>query len=319
MSSTRKRLDGFVMTTMVLLCAIWGAQQVAIKLAAPDVAPILQLGLRSGLSAALVLAYTWTRGERLSFRDGTLAPGILAGALFAAEFLFMGEGLRRTSASHMTVLVYTSPIFTAIGLHLTVRGERLGRRQWAGILLAFAGIAVAFAGGWLRDGLSARTLGGDVLGVLAGAAWGATTVVVRASRLSNAAPAKTLLYQLVVASLVLVGVGTASGEAARASFTAVAWASLLFQGIVVSFASYLAWFWLLRRYVASEVSVFSFLTPLFGVTFGVVVLGEKVDVAFGIGAALVLAGITLVSAPGLRRPPAAAVAEAAPAREASGG
>ena len=84
------------------------------------------------------------------------------------------------------------------------------------------------------------------------------------------------------------------------SFTRVAWASLLFQGVIVSFASYLAWFWLLRRYAASQVSVFSFLTPLFGVTFGVLVLGERVDLAFGVGAALVLAGITVVSAPGRR-------------------
>jgi drug/metabolite transporter (DMT)-like permease len=297
----RRDLDGFVVMTMVLLCAIWGAQQVAIKLAAHDVVPIMQVGLRSGLSAALVLLLTSIRGEKLFLRDGTLRPGLAAGALFAAEFLFVAEGLRRTSASHMAVLLYTSPIFTAVGLHFTVRSERLGRRQWLGILLAFSGIAIAFAGGWLRGSVSARMLGGDVLGVLAGAAWGATTVVVRGSALSEAPPAKTLLYQLSVACLLLVGAATASGQVAQVSLTPVAWASLLFQGVVVSFASYLAWFWLLRRYAASQVSVFSFLTPLFGVTFGVLVLGERVDVAFGLGAALVLAGITVVSAPGLRR------------------
>lgn len=311
MSSTRKDLDGFVVATMVLLCAIWGAQQVAIKLAAHDVVPIMQVGLRSGLSAALVLLLMRARGERLSLRDGTLRPGLLAGALFAAEFLFVAEGLRRTSAAHMAVLVYTSPIFTAIGLHWAVRGERLRRRQWLGILLAFSGIAVAFAGGSLRGGLSPRMLLGDALGVLAGAAWGATTVVVRGSALSDAPPAKTLLYQLAVASVLLVGAAAVSGQAAQVSLTRVAWTSLLFQGIVVSFASYLAWFWLLRRYAASQVSVFSFLTPLFGVTFGVLVLGEHVDLAFGVGAALVLAGITAVSAPAPRDRPAVPLAASA--------
>jgi drug/metabolite transporter (DMT)-like permease len=312
MSSTRKGLDGFVVATMVLLCAIWGAQQVAIKLAAHDVVPIMQVGLRSGMSAALVLLLMRARGERLSLRDGTLRPGLLAGALFAAEFLFVAEGLRRTSAAHMAVLVYTSPIFTAIGLHWTVRGERLRRQQWLGILLAFAGIAVALAGGWLRGGVSLRMLSGDALGVLAGAAWGATTVVVRGSALSDAAPSKTLLYQLAVASVLLVGAAVVSGQATQVSLTRVAWTSLLFQGVVVSFASYLAWFWLLRRYAASQVSVFSFLTPLFGVTFGVLVLDERVDVAFGAGAALVLAGITAVSAPGLRGRAAPAVRSVSP-------
>ncbi len=305
MSAGRRSLDGFAVATMVLLCALWGAQQVAIKLAAHDVAPILQVTLRSAVAAALVSLFMWARGENLSLRDGTLGPGLLAGALFAAEFVFVAEGLRRTSASHIVVLLYTSPIFTAVGLHWRVRAERLAPRQWLGILLAFAGIAVAFAGGWLGGSASVRALGGDLLGLLAGAAWGATTVVIRGSALSEAAPSKTLLYQLAVASVLLLAVAAGSGQATHLSLTGTALSSLLFQGVVVSFASYLAWFWLLRRYVATELSVFSFLTPLFGVSFGVLVLHERVDVAFGVGAALVLAGITAVSAPGLRARPRA--------------
>jgi drug/metabolite transporter (DMT)-like permease len=237
------------------------------------------------------------RREELSLRDGTLGPGLLAGALFAAEFFFVAEGLRRTFASHMAVLLYTSPVFTAIGLHFTVRAERLRRHQWLGILLAFAGISVAFGGGWLRGGVSLQMLVGDALGVLAGASWGATTIVVRASALSEAAPSKTLLYQLSVGCVLLLAAAAVSGQATQVSLTRVAWASLLFQAVVVSFASYLAWFWLLRRYLATELAVFSFMTPLFGVSFGVLVLHERVDVAFGVGAALVLTGITVVSEP----------------------
>lgn len=316
MSAARKPLDRFVVTTMVLLCAIWGAQQVAIKLAAHDVVPIMQVGLRSGISAALVGLLMCRRGEKLSLRDGTLRPGLLAGALFAAEFLFVAEGLRHTSASHMAVLIYTSPIFTAIGLHFTIRSERLGRRQWLGIGMAFAGIAAAFAGGWLHSDVSLRIMWGDLLGVLAGAAWGATTVVIRGSALSEAAPSKTLLYQLAVGCVLLLGAAVVSGQATRVSMTAVAWTSLLFQGVVVSFASYLVWFWLLRRYVASQVAVFSFMSPLFGVTFGVLVLHEPVDVFFAVGAALVLAGITVVTGPSLRR--RSVPAEAPPAFEGRG-
>lgn len=316
MSAARKPLDRFVVTTMVVLCAIWGAQQVAIKLAADDLVPIMQVGLRSGISAGLVALLMCCRGERLSLRDGTLRPGLLAGALFAAEFLFVAEGLRHTSASHMAVLIYTSPIFTAIGLHFTIRSERLVRRQWLGIAMAFAGIAAAFAGGWLHSDVSLRILWGDVLGVLAGAAWGATTVVIRGSALSEAAPSKTLLYQLAVACVLLLGAAAVSGQATGVSMTAVAWTSLLFQGVVVSFASYLVWFWLLRRYVASQVSVFSFMSPLFGVTFGVVVLHEPVDAFFAVGAALVLAGVTVVTGPSLRR--RTGPAEAPPALQGQG-
>lgn len=78
-------------------------------------------------------------------------------------------------------------------------------------------------------------------------------------------------------------------------WTPVAIASVLLQGVVVSFLSYLTWFWLLRRYLASNMAVFSFMTPLFGVTFGVLVLDEPLTLNFVIGAALVLSGIMLVS------------------------
>jgi len=302
MSSSRKPVDGLALSAMLLLCAIWGTQQVAIKLAAADVPPLVQVALRSGLSALLVGLLSWVSGERLSFRNGTWRPGLLAGALFAVEFLFVGEGLRHTHASHMAVFLYTSPVFTALGLHWLVPAERLRRLQWIGIGVAFVGILVAFGGGWLRGGVTPGMLWGDTLGLLAGLAWGATTVVVRNSALSDARPTQTLLYQLVGAFVLLFPVTLLTGQVGQVSMTGVAWASLLFQGIVVCFASYLAWFWLLRRYLASSLSVFSFMTPLFGVSAGVLVLHERADASFAVGAVLVLAGILVVSAPGLLRP-----------------
>jgi drug/metabolite transporter (DMT)-like permease len=300
MAAERRPIDGAALAQMVLLCALWGLQQVAIKVAAPDVAPVMQVALRSGLSAALVAGWARLRGERLGLLGPTLRPGLLAGALFAAEFLFVAEGLRHTSAAHMAVFLYTSPVFTALGLHFSLRAERLSRLQWLGIGVAFAGIALAFGGG---PGAGAGPAGGeallgDLLGVAAGAAWGATTVLIRRSALSEAPPSATLLYQLAVGLVLLLLAALISGQVGRVSLTPSAWASLLFQGVVVSFASYLAWFWLLRRYLASRLSVFSFMTPLFGVTFGVLLLHEPVSPAFGAGALLVLLGIALVSGAG---------------------
>jgi drug/metabolite transporter (DMT)-like permease len=295
MTAERRSIDASATGIMVLLCALWGLQQVAIKVAAPDVAPIMQVALRSGLSALLVAAWARWRGQPLHLLGPALRPGLLAGVLFAAEFLFVAEGLRRTTASHMAIFLYTSPVFTALGLHLALRSERLSRLQWTGILTAFTGIAVAFGGGILTSGAGPGALLGDLLGVAAGAAWGATTVVVRRSALSEAPPAQTLQYQLLVGFVLLLAAAALTGQAGRVVLTPIAWSSLLFQGVVISFASYLAWFWLLRRYLASRISAFSFMTPLFGVTAGVVLLGEPLTPTFGGGALLVLAGITVVS------------------------
>jgi len=302
MSQPRRPADGFLAGTMLLLCAVWGVQQVVIKVAAPDLPPLVQVGLRSGISALLVALTLRLRGEKLAGQGRTLGAGVLAGTLFAAEFLFVAEGLRHTDASHMSVFLYTAPVFTALGLHLWLPSERLSRRQWLGVSLCFLGIALAFAGGWLRAELRAEMLLGDLLGVLAGAAWGATTVVVRASRLSEAPAGLTLLYQL-ASGFVLLSLGALfSGQMGRVTMTPVAWASLLFQGVVVSFLSYLAWFALLRRYLASHLAVLSFLTPLFGVSAGALFLGERLDPLFLAGAGLVLAGIGVVMGAGRARP-----------------
>ncbi|AIR91744.1 DMT family transporter [Pseudomonas cremoricolorata] len=301
MSATRQQPDAFAFQLMMLLCLIWGSQQVLIKWAAVDIAPVMQAALRSGIAAVLVAALVCWRREWMQL-GCTWRPGLLAGGLFGLEFLFIAEGLKLTSAAHMSVFLYTAPIFTALGLHLTLPSERLRRLQWLGILLAFGGIATAFAGGVSWAELDTRMLLGDALGLLAGLAWGATTVVVRGSRLSEAPASLTLLYQLLVGFIGLLLIATLSGQVLDVRFTPMALGSVLFQGVVVSFVSYLTWFWLLRKYLASNLAVFSFITPLFGVSFGVLLLGERLTANFVLGALLVLAGVVLVSAePWVRR------------------
>ncbi|MFG0585451.1 DMT family transporter [Pseudomonas sp. zjy_9] len=295
MTAVRKGADFFLFQLMLLLCAIWGSQQVAIKLAAEDIAPMLQVALRSGIAAVLVgILLLWQRGWR-GWLGSTWLAGMLAGVLFALEFFFIALGLRYTSASHMAVFLYTAPIFSALGLHLMLPSERLRRLQWLGIALCFGGVVMAFGVGGDWSEIDADILLGDALGLCAGMAWGATTVVVRGSRLSEAPAGLTLFYQLTVAFVLLLGYALAMVDLGQVRWTPLAIGSVLLQGVVVSFFTYLAWFWLLRRYLASNMAVFSFMTPLFGVTFGVLVLDEPLTLNFIIGAALVLAGIMLVS------------------------
>lgn len=301
---TRRAPDAFAIALMVVLCATWGLQQVAIKTTNPALGPMLQAGLRSTIATLLVWGWARARGTPLFERDGTFAPGLLAGVLFAAEFICIFAGLTLTSASRMAVFLYTAPCFTALGLHAFVPGERMRRLQWCGVLVAFVGIALAFADGFLRapaPGASALAgMLGDALGVLGGVAWAATTVVVRATSLSHTSASKTLFYQLVVSAVVLLALAFLLGEQHRVHVTPLAVASLTYQAVAVAFISYLTWFWLLTRYTASRLSVFSFLTPLFGVGFGVALLGESFSPRFVFASALVLAGIVLVNAPARR-------------------
>ncbi len=287
-------VDARAAGAMALLCLTWSLQQISLKAVAGQASPMLMVALRSIVAALLLAALMRHRGEGLG-RERWRA-GVAAGALFGLEFLLVSQALLWTHASHVVVFLYTAPIFAALGLQLRLPQERLAPAQWAGIALAFAGIALAFLGGH-RGAPGAQAphpLGGDALALLAGIAWGATTVTIRCTSLAAAPATEVLLYQLLGAVGLLLPAALLTCQW-RAEFTPAVWAHLGFQSLVVSFASFLAWFWLLRRYLASQLGVFSFLTPLFGVLLGAGLLGEPLDAAFVAGGAFVLAGIARVS------------------------
>ncbi len=290
----RRPVDATAVSTMLLLCLIWGLGHVAAKLAAPGISLVLQAGIRSAIATVLLLAYVRLRGIPLFARDATLWAGLLAGVLFAGEFVFIFAGLNYTGASRMVVFVYLAPCLTALGLHFFLPSERLNAQQWAGILLAFCGVGAAFWDGLMEGRTS---LLGDAFGVIAAALWAATTVVIRTTRLSSVSAAKTLFYQLAVSTAILPVVSLMLHEPGIRDVTPLVFAAMLYQGAIVTFASYLAWFWLLTRYLAARLSVFAFLTPLFGVAAGVAILHEPLRAAFVGAVALVGAGIYLVNRP----------------------
>src|SRR6218665_3827044 len=85
----RKVADGFALQLMTVLCLVWGTQQALIKLAAPDIAPIMQAVGRSGIASVLVGLLMCWRGGWEGLRQGTLPAGLLAGFLFPLEFLLI--------------------------------------------------------------------------------------------------------------------------------------------------------------------------------------------------------------------------------------
>jgi len=295
MTLDRKPLDATAFGLMTVLCMLWGFQQVTIKVAAPDVSLVMQAGIRSIIATALLLV--WARARRIPLfdRDGTLAAGIAAGVLFATEFVFIYAGLAYTAASRMIVFIYTTPCWTALMLPFFVPVERLSARQWVGVIAAFGGIVAAFAEGFTSA--KGETFVGDLFGVIAAFLWASTIVLIRATRLARASATKTLFYQLAVSAAMLPVVSVLMGEPGVVRWTPLAVAILAFQGAIVAFASYLVWFWLLTRYLAARLSVLSFMTPLFGVLFGALLLGERITPAFLAAALLVAGGIVLVNLP----------------------
>ncbi|MEP6738913.1 MAG: DMT family transporter [Caldimonas sp.] len=298
MLERKSHLDLLATGSLVFCCFLWGLNQVAAKAAMPEIAPLWQATARSTGGALLVWLWARSRGITLFERDGTLPGGLLAGGLFAAEFFCIFIGLQFTTASRMVVFIYIAPFVVALGMPLIARSERLGVWQAAGLVLAFAGVAWAFSEGFSRPAAGPKQLLGDGLGVLAGVLWGATTLAIRGSALNHASAEKTLLYQLVVSAVLLLAGALLTGAPVPHRLSTLAWSALAFQVVVVTFASYLLWFWLIRHYPATRLASFTMLTPVFGLLLGAVLLAEPVTPRLVIALATVAAGILLVN----RRP-----------------
>jgi drug/metabolite transporter (DMT)-like permease len=293
----RRPLDLRALALVLILCMIWGIQQVAMKSVAQDVTPLMQLAIRFAIAAVFFGIWVAVREGRRAFQDGTLLSGALLGVMFSLEFMFVGSSLAHTTAAHATVFLYSAPIFTALGLQFLPE-EQLDRIQWVGIGAAFVGIVVAFIGPGSRP--AADMIIGDLLALCGGVSWGVSNVVLRRGRVGSAATAKTVLYQVGVAAILLSCYALATGQT-HAVPTTPAILALAFQTVFISISSYLVWFWLLRQYFTSRLMLMSLLTPLFGVLFGALLMKDPIELRFALGAILVLAGILVVNAQQLRK------------------
>ena len=293
MTTRKPHLDLFAISLLLACCLFWGLQQVLIKATIAEIPPMFQASLRLAGASVLLLLWCLWRGVPLFKRDGSLKAGLLAGALFSAEFACIYLGLQYTTASRLTVFLYTSPFWVAVLLPWWVKSERLRGLQWVGLLAAF--VAVVFA---LREGFTGdhtATARGDILALVAGMLWGLTTVVIRATSLVKISAEKLLFYQLAVSALTLPALSLGLGEVWVWHFSSFAITSLVLQTVVGAFASYLAWMWMLGRYPATKISVFVFFTPLFTLLFGALWLKESVTPGLLAALAMVAVGIVLMN------------------------
>jgi drug/metabolite transporter (DMT)-like permease len=295
MPSASRSLPPIAILLATLLCCSWGFNQVAIKLVLPEIPPLMQASIRSAVAALVVWVWTWLRGMPILIADGTLLPGLGTGIVFAIEFLLIYEGLGFTAASRASVFLYTAPFFVVLGARWLLPAERFDAWQWLGLALSFLGLVIAL--GVPTPGADKREFLGDVMLLAAGAGWGATTLIVKASRLAHAPSEKVLLYQLVVSAPMLAVCSIMFGERLLAAPSLFAVSLLVYQSIWVVAFTFAAWVALIQRYSASRLSVLTFLSPMFGVLAGHAILGEPLTPAFAAAAALVLAGLIIVNRP----------------------
>jgi drug/metabolite transporter (DMT)-like permease len=292
--SAGRPLSPGAVALMLMLCLSWGFNQIAVKLALPDIPPFLQATIRSTGALPVLLIIGYLRGVKFFERDGTLGAGLFAGVLFGLEFVLIFRGLLLTSASRAVVFLYTSPFFVALGSY-QVLGERLSGTQCGGLALSFLGVALAI--GVPQADVDANVLLGDLMIVGGGAVWAGTTLVAKATRLRFAAPEKALGYQVAVSIPMLAAAAWLSGETLIRLPGPLALSLMAYQAIWVVGTTFTLWFALVKTYSASKLSAFTFITPLFGVVASYFIMHDTLTPVFGAAALLVIAGLFLVNRP----------------------
>ena len=292
--SAGRPLSPGAVALMLMLCLSWGFNQIAVKLALPDIPPMLQATIRSSGALPVLLLIARLRGVKMFERDGTLGAGLFAGVMFGFEFVLIYRGLLLTSASRAVVFLYTAPFFVALGSYLFL-GERLRASQWGGLALSFAGVALAI--GVPQADVDAKVLLGDLMIVGGGAMWAATTLVVKATALLRAPAEKGLGYQVAISIPILAFAAWISGETLTRVPGPLALSLMAYQAIWVVGLTFLLWFALVKTYSASKLSAFTFITPLFGVVASYFIMHDTLTLAFGAAALLVIAGLYLVNRP----------------------
>jgi drug/metabolite transporter (DMT)-like permease len=279
---------------LLFLAMIWGSNMAFVKIGAREMAPIFMAGLRSVVASACL--YIWMKTRRITIFPSRviLLHGAVVGILFGSEFGLIFVGLQYTLASRGYVLLYCAPFFAALGAHFFLVGDRLNLWKAAGLLSAFCGVVVLF----IKDigTVSFEALPGDVLFIIAGAMWGATTVYIKKYLVHQTQALQILFYQLFFSAPFLLILSMMFEDTILSGVSFALGFSLFYQCIIVAFLSYLVWFVLVSRYPVSLMHAFSFFTPVFGVLFsGILILGEPISSNLIAALILVSFGMVLVN------------------------
>jgi drug/metabolite transporter (DMT)-like permease len=291
--ASKEYLDLKAIVAIVILTLLWGFNYTAVKFANEGISPVFACAVRSVIASICGVIYCLWKRERVFQTDSMLFHGFMVGLLFGLEFACIYFGLLYTDAARAVIFVYLSPFVVAIGAHFFLKGDRLTALKILGLVLAFAGIVAVFSG--RPHTAKATMLIGDILQIAAAVLWGTTTLYIKRFMAEKIHPINTFLYQLVFSIPILFIVSLIIEPQWITKIDLAIVTNLFYQSVIVAFMSFFVWFKLIHSYAVSRLAAFTFLTPLFGVLFGILFLSEEFTISLMIGLPLVSLGIFFVN------------------------
>lgn len=274
------------------LAVLWGGNSVSIKIALQGVPPLALAGFRFLLALMAVTAWSISQRVTIRLKRGELGPLLLLGIAFVLQIITLNVGTLFTSAARSTIMINFFPFFTALFAHYWVPGDRLSIMKIMGIGLAFCGIFVTFAPAFQLGAHS--YLVGDLIVLISASLLGLRTVVTK-RLIQSIHPYRLLIWLMIFSLPCFFGSSLILEDQSNYEFAPVVVASILYQGLVVAGVCFVGWTSILKKHSPSKLVVLSFATPISGIIFSHLLLGDELGFSLIAGAVLVAFGIYLVN------------------------
>ena len=289
---TNKSIDGIAALFLIIFSVLLGLNQVLVKLVNEGMHPIFQVALRSTLAIFPILIYCYIRKKKIDFFDGSFLPGLIAGVLFAIEFILLFTALDYSTVTRVSLIFYTMPVWLTVAAHFLIKNDTLTLNKFIGLIIALIGLIFAIY--QPVSNYNIQQFYGDLFSLLASFCWAIIAIMLKTTRLTRSSPETQLLYQLIVSGIILLPISLMLEDFIRDINNQII-LIFSFQVIVIMCLGFIGWLWIMSKYSASSTSSFAFLTPISGVLFGWLMMDDVINEQIFISLFLTCLGIYIIN------------------------
>ena len=288
----KSQIDTFGAASLTSVSLLLAFNHVVIKVTNLGIQPVFSAGIRSAGAALTLWIVFRILGRRLRVPAQSWNSLLIMAAFFTMQFALLFIALDLTSVSRASVIFYSMPIWMALGAHLFLPGQKLIGIRVLGLLIAMAGVAFAILS--RPEASGEGNFVGDIFALFAAMSWAAIGIMARGTKAKDATPEVQLMVQLIISAFGLIALSFFYGPWIRTP-DIVTWSGLAFQILIVASFGFLFWLWLLKNYPPAGVASFSFLSPVFGVFLGWLLLGETINGSLIVSLAMVVLGLVFIN------------------------
>ena len=274
----------------ILLCVLFGANAVAIKICIRGIGAFTTAGIRFSIAAATITIWALLTHRSFRLKKGQFLQILIISLIFTIQLSLFYFGITKTYASRASLIINLLPFFVLCLAHFFIPGDVITGRKFIGILMGFGGVLFLFVS---QENISSQLLKGDFIILGVALLWACNTVYIKRI-VNNFKPFQIVLYPMLfsVPFFFLQGFLWDGQMVDYVNVQIIA--SLLYQSLVTASFGFIAWNTLLQKYEATSLNAFMFVMPISGVVLSGILLDDRIDARVWFALIFIAAGILVI-------------------------